>query len=224
MPDKKKVLFIAHHFPPLGGPGTNRAMQFARYLTELGYDLHVVTVSLEDIAQGSYPPDNTLLDNLPEDLKVTRISIDYRKERREKLIRLKLFRLVWFFLYHRWWEPSARWPKHCFPVCKRIIEEEDIGLVYTSSGPFSAALLGARLRKACDVKWVCDLRDPFTDTYSFNWPSKLHWYFSRWMERRIFRRADKVVVVTPGMKRLYLRRKLIDPAKLTVVTNGYGDA
>ncbi|MEM7038209.1 MAG: glycosyltransferase [Bacteroidota bacterium] len=223
-PKKKKILFIAHHFPPLGGGGVNRAMQFAKYLSDMGYELHVLTVSMKDIEEGVYPRDDSLLERLPDDLRIYRVPIHYPKRFRNFMIRIKLFRLFWFFFYPLFWEPSAFWPYYSYKTAKKIIEDNDIDLIWNTSGPFVSSQLAWKLKRRCKVKWVCDLRDPFSDTYSFAWPSKLHWYFSRWMEKRVFRRADKLVVVTPGMKRLYLKRNLVDPDKLVVITNGYGDA
>lgn len=220
-PKKEKILFIAHHFPPLGGPGVTRAMHFARELTAMGYELHVLTVTIEDIESGSYPPDYSLLEELPDNLHIHRISIRYPQKFRNAMIRLRIFRLFWMFMYPLFWEPSARWPYHCLKPAQKLIKDHDIKLIWNTSGPFVSSQLAWMLKKRCKVKWICDLRDPFTDTYSFSWPTKIHWLFCRWMERRVFRKADRLVVVTPGMKRLYERRKLVDPKKLIVITNGY---
>ena len=38
-----RVLLLAYHFPPLGGPGTQRALKLVRYLPALGHDPAVVT-------------------------------------------------------------------------------------------------------------------------------------------------------------------------------------
>ncbi|HHG86609.1 MAG TPA: hypothetical protein ENJ82_17800, partial [Bacteroidetes bacterium] len=137
------------------------------------------------------------------------------------MIRIKLFRLFWYFLYPLFWEPSARWPYSCLKPAQKIIQENNIKLIWNTSGPFVSSQLAYMLKQRCQVKWVCDLRDPFTDTYSFSWPSKLHWYLCRRIERRIWRKADRLVVVTPGMKRQFEKRKFIDPEKLIVITNGY---
>lgn len=221
MEQKKKVLFIAHHFPPLGGPGVYRATRFARHLTEMGYDLHVLTVALSDIEQGDYPADASMEKEVPPGLKITRVSIHYNRPLRLKLERLHLMRLVWMLFWMRWWEPSSRWPRHCLKPAMDIIHREGIDLIWTSSGPFVATLLGYRLRKRCKVKWVADLRDPFTEAYFWVWPSKWHWYFSRWMEKRLWRRADKLVVTCPALRDHYLRRRITTPDKITVITNGF---
>ena len=38
-----RILFLAYHFPPLGGAGVQRNSKFARYLPEFGHSLKVIT-------------------------------------------------------------------------------------------------------------------------------------------------------------------------------------
>lgn len=220
-PQKKKILFIAHHFPPLGGPGVYRATRFARHLTEMGYELHVLTVALSDIAEGSYPSDTSMEKALPEGLKINRVSIHYKPKLRDRLVKLHIMRFVWMFFWFKWWEPSARWPKHALKPAMDIIQKEGIDTIWTSSGPFVATLLGYRLQKKCNVRWVADLRDPFTEAYFWVWPTKWHWYLSRWMEKRIWGKADKLVVTCPALREQYINRGITTPDKITVITNGF---
>ncbi|MFM2375572.1 MAG: hypothetical protein RLZZ165_669 [Bacteroidota bacterium] len=219
--NKKKILFIAHHFPPMGGPGVYRATRFAQHLTEMGYDLHVLTVALSDISEGACPVDVSMERSLPAGLKITRVPIHYKPRLRDKLIRLHLMRLAWMLFWFHWWEPPARWPRHCLQPALEIIDREGIELVWTSSGPFVATLLGHRLKRRRGVKWVADLRDPFTESYFWVWPSKWHWFFSRWMEKRIWGKADKLVVTCPALKEEYVRRGIATEDKIAVITNGY---
>lgn len=222
MPEKKKkVLFIAHHFPPLGGPGVYRATRFAKHLTEMGYDLHVLTVALSDIQEGTYPADHSMAQQLPADLKITRVSIGYPVKLRDKLVRLHLMRIVWSIFWSRWWEPSARWPRYALGPALDIVQREGIDVVWTSSGPFVATLLGRRIQRKSGIRWVADLRDPFTEAYFWIWPSKWHWHFSRWMEKRIWGKADKLVVTCPALKDEYVRRGIAPADKIDVITNGY---
>jgi len=41
--DGRRVLMLAHHFPPAGGSGSNRALAFARYLPDHGWQPTVIT-------------------------------------------------------------------------------------------------------------------------------------------------------------------------------------
>lgn len=221
MEPKRKVLFIAHHFPPLGGPGVYRATRFAQHLTEMGYDLHVITVALSDIQEGTYPSDTSMQQAVPEGLKITRIPIAYKRQLRYKLERLHLMRLFWNLFYFQWWEPSANWPKQCLKPALEIIDREGIDLVWTSSGPFAASLLGYRIRRRRNVKWIADLRDPFTEAYFWTWPTRVHWLTSRWIEKFLWSKADKIVVTCPALRDQYIQRGITSPDKISVITNGF---
>src|SRR5438270_3935106 len=64
----RRVLMIAHHFPPAGGSGPNRALAFARHLPEYGWTPTVLTPGLAWAAQR----DDGLLSELPSTLRVVR--------------------------------------------------------------------------------------------------------------------------------------------------------
>jgi hypothetical protein len=56
----KRILIVAHNFPPLASGGVHRPVKFARYLRELGWEVDVLTV--KDIRYHAYDP--SLLDEL----------------------------------------------------------------------------------------------------------------------------------------------------------------
>lgn len=217
----KKVLFIAHHFPPMGGPGTNRSVQFVKYLTEMGYDLTVLTVPESEIEGGFYPVDRSLLEWLPPNLKVIRIGTGEPVKLKQIGFKYRFYRLIWLFFFPWLYEGASLWPRQCYQPMLDLIRKEGIELIYTSSGPYSPMALAAKLRRKTGVKWVGDLRDPYSDAYAYVWPTKLHWFYSRWWERRIFRQADKLIVNTPEVKKLYIKRHLVPENKMEVITNGF---
>ncbi len=63
---RQRVLMIAHQFPPAGGSGSNRALAFARYLPECGWEPIVVTPG----AAWAANRDGRLLQELPPGLRV----------------------------------------------------------------------------------------------------------------------------------------------------------
>jgi hypothetical protein len=67
---------------------------------------------------------------------------------------------------------------------------------------------------------VADFRDPFTDGYQWDFPSKLHWYLARSIEKKILNTADHLVVNTPEVKKLMLSRDILNNDKITAITNG----
>lgn len=204
----------------MAGPGSYRSLQLARHLPQFGYEPVILTIDEADIANGYYPYDHTLL-SADDHFEILRVPTGEPVRLKKLLSKAKLFRLAWLLLYPLLWESSALWPFRAFRVAKRYIRDHDVQLVYTSSGPYSSLLLGYLLKRFLRVRWVADLRDPFTDAYAWRWPSKAHWYACRFAERIVLRQPDKLVVNTPAVRDLYIRRGLIDADRVHVITNGF---
>lgn len=205
----------------MGGPGVHRSIRFVRHLREFGYVPIVLTINVEDIKKSGATLDESLLDSIPKDIQVHRVSSGIPFVLNAYLGKLKLYRLFWFFFYPFFWERSAMFPRKAFAKAKELIDTHQLDLVYTSSGPFSPLILGKKLKNQLGVKWIADLRDPYTDAYAWSYPSKWHWYYSRVRERSWLKSCDKLVVNTPEVKKLYIKRNLKDPKDIIVITNGF---
>jgi glycosyltransferase involved in cell wall biosynthesis len=165
--------------------------------------------------------DQSLLSYIPKQTEIVRVSSAIPFKLSAFLNKIKLYRLFWFFFYPAFWERSAMWPFKTFKTAEKLINQHDIKLVYTSSGPFSSLILGAILKRRLNIQWVADMRDPFTDAYAWSYPSKWHWYFCRFFEKRLLNRCDELIVNTPEVKKLYLKRGIKSASSITVITNGY---
>lgn len=216
----EKVLIIAYHFPPRGGAGVHRSLNLVNSIREYGFEPIVLTITEDEIVKQHEQVDNTLLKKVPKDIEVHRTLSGIPFKFKNTLIKLRLFRFAWYFLYPMFWETAARWPKVAYPLAEKLVKEHNIKVVYTSSGPFASMLIGKKLQKNMNVKWVADLRDTFTDGY-WKFPSYLHWKMMRRFEKKNFSKPDRLIVNTPEVKKLYLNRGLIEEDKITVVTNGY---
>jgi glycosyltransferase involved in cell wall biosynthesis len=71
----KKVLFIAYHFPPIGGSGVQRSLKHVKYLSLFSYEPIVATVKNGH----NFAYDFNMLNEIPRDVKV------YRSNSGEKL-------------------------------------------------------------------------------------------------------------------------------------------
>ena len=67
-----RVLFLAYHFPPLGGPGTQRSIKFATHLPGLDHVPLVITGPGSSNEHWE-PRDDTLLAELPPEVEVVRL-------------------------------------------------------------------------------------------------------------------------------------------------------
>ncbi len=217
----EKVLFVAYQFPPAGGPGVQRSIKFVRTLRNCNYEPVVLTIDTEDIKKMGGKMDESLAGLIPAQTQIIRVS-SYQSFNLNKVLNtLRVYRLFWYLLYPFFWEKSALWPWRVYKQAKTIVSDNNIRLVYTTSGPFSSLILGYLLKRKLKIKWVADLRDPYTDGYQWSFPSKLHWYTMRRLERFIFSKVDQLIVNTEEVKKLYLKRNLIKADKINVITNGY---
>ncbi|CAG5079757.1 glycosyltransferase [Parvicella tangerina] len=217
----KKVLIIAYHYPPRGGAGVHRNINLVNQIRDYDFEPVVLTITEDEMVKQNERIDRSLLNKVPGDVLVRRTSSGIPFGFKNFLIKIRLFRLAWFFLYPMFWETAARWHKVAYRDAKELITQHKISVVYTSSGPFASMVLARRLQKDLGVKWVADLRDPFTDAYAWKFPSYMHWKWMRRFERKYFSKPDKLIVNTPEVKKLYIKRDLVDSKKITVVTNGY---
>jgi len=214
------VLLLAHHFPPMGGPGTIRSVALVRYLAAYGYRPIVLTISENDVAEHWHPVDESM-SSWTDDVEVIRVPTREPRKLKKLLRRYRMFRPFRFLFFPVFWESSALWPFFAFKAAKTVIEKNNVRLIYSTSSPFSSMLLALMLKIRLNVKWIADLRDPYTDGYMWIWPSKLHWLVCRLFERIIMRIPDRVVVNTPEVERLFRKRNLVDDSKLLHLTNGF---
>jgi hypothetical protein len=205
----------------MGGPGVQRSTRFVQYLRDFNYDPLVLTIKEEDVIQMKSNYDPSLLEYLPNDLKIVRVDSAQNFKLNRVLNKLRIYRLFWFFLYPMFWEKSAMWPYKSFKKAKQLVLENGIQLVYTSSGPFSSLLLGKKLKESLKIQWVADMRDPYTDAYAWSYPSKWHWFLSRAMEKKMLNACDHLIVNTDEVKKLYLDRGILSDSKITVINNGF---
>ncbi len=205
----------------MGGPGVQRSTRFVNHLNDFGYDPVVLTIQQSDIEKMGSSIDTSLLKFIPASTQVYRVSSSIPFKLTSILQSLKLYRFVWFLFYPFFWERSAMWPFKIYRKAVQIIKNHDIQIVYTSSGPFSSLILGRMLKNKLGIKWVADMRDPFTDAYAWSYPSKLHWLLSRFVEKKLLNACDELIVNTPEVKKLYLSRGIKNDQSITVITNGF---
>jgi len=218
----KNVLFITNRFPPVVGPGSFRILQFTKYLKQYGYNTIVLTSKYNE--HYSLYSDYSLLKELDESQKIIRTPLGELHKLKDILIKLKLMRLFRFFMYPLFWEPEALWPYISLYTAQKEINKSRISIIYTTSPSFSTLILGMMLKFFNkELIWVAELRDPFTDGYMWHWPSKIHWYLCRIAEYIILKKPDHIIVPTPSLRSIYLKRKIVHDNKISVVTNGYDE-
>ncbi len=236
----KKVLIISYYWPPAGGPGSQRMVKFVKYLPQFGWQPVVLTVK-----KGEYAYlDPSLKSDVPKSIRV------YRTPQIDPFRFYKLFtgkksgstiptailtqkktkpaEKLASFIRANFFIPDARigWVPFAFYFSHKLIVNENIDTVFISSPPHSSQLTGLLLKKVKPIKWVADLRDPWTDIryYEFVHRNKMVNSIDRFMERKILNSANVITTVSQDLVRMFSSKlKTNNLSKFQVIPNGYDD-
>jgi glycosyltransferase involved in cell wall biosynthesis len=236
----KKVLIITYYWPPSGGAGVQRWLKFAKYLPEFGWQPVILTV---DPQYASYPQrDESLANEIgPDCLVYTTKSFElynlyklisgkkevpyggFANESKEGLLQKVSKFLRGNFLLP---DPRKGWNKYALKKAEELIREFNIETVVTTSPPHSTQLIGLSLKKRHDIRWIADLRDPWTDIYYYHQfkHTALARSIDRNYERQVIEQADVVVSVSEDVKRIFAEKSQLSiAAKTVVIPNGYDE-
>lgn len=220
----KKVLFISFPFPPIAGGGVSRSVNLLKFLPEHGVDPIVVTAGLSEEELARHSLDESRLSELSSDLEVIRIPTRDPAKLKSMLrgvLGERFYSYLNFLIFPLMHTHVTSWTFFNLLRVRSIVKERSIPIVYTTSPPHNQLFMGYFLKLTTSAKWVCDLRDPYTDGYQWHWPSKFHFGLARQLEKLFLKSADKIIANTPEVKRIYLKRGLAVEDKIEVITNGF---
>jgi glycosyltransferase involved in cell wall biosynthesis len=238
----KKVLYITYYWPPSGGAGVQRSLKLVNNLVKMGWDVHVLTVATES---ATYPVlDESLAKEVRSEVKVTRT----KSSEPLKLLSLlagkkavpyggftnsnkeRWYQKVLRFVRGNFFVPDARvgWVRYAVKAAREILTSEEIDKIVISSPPHSSQLIGLALRKDFkELKWVADLRDPWTDIYYY--PDLMHLPLvkkkDKIFELQVLEQCSSALVVSEPIATLFAAKSsTINPSKITVLPNGFDPA
>ncbi|KNF09651.1 glycosyltransferases involved in cell wall biogenesis [Gottschalkia purinilytica] len=237
--NRKKVLFISHIFPPLGGSGVQRSLKFVKYLRDFGWEPIVVTTGKTKFLLR----DEEMISEIPEEVEIIRIDevdkIDGRYSK--KLIKLysnivndnDLIKEYVHFISssQEAYDNLILFPDQYIVWAKEVLEKihdkvdfNGIDMIYTTSGPNSAHTIGYYLKERYSVPWIADFRDEWTNNPMMNYDKESIIYkMSFAFEQSIIHYADKVVTCTEISSDNYKRIFNLDNKKVDTITNGYDE-
>jgi glycosyltransferase involved in cell wall biosynthesis len=235
----KKVLVITYYWPPSGGAGVQRWVKFIKYFKDQNINPFIISVD-PDFA--SYPLiDNSLKNDIPDNTNVYLTKTNepysfYKKINNNQTPyagfanegRPNFFQKIARFIRGNFFIPDSRkgWNNFAYKKAVEILEKENIDTVITTSPPHSTQLIGLKLKETQNIKWIADLRDPWTDIYYYK--SMLHTKWAKQKdlnyEKRVIEKSDKVVVVSDSIKQLLLNKSnLVKESKIYIIPNGFDD-
>ena len=227
----KKVLIITTHFAPDIHVGAKRMTKFAKYLPLYGWEPIILTKEVSEY----HGIDQTLLQELPTDspiyrVKGWRLSGDQTSPAQttpENAIQGKQVRAVFqhhlikaanFLLFY-----DYSWLLPAFLTARRLVRENNIRVIYSSSPNPEAHLVALLLRLTLPVKWICEFRDPWTLVH-FYYPhiSFIQRKSDKYLEVLTLRCSDHIVSVGQVLKEELIKLGgNLHQDKVSVIYNGY---
>jgi hypothetical protein len=229
----RKVLVITYYWPPAGGPGVQRWLKFVKYLSDYGI---VPVVYIPE--NPNYPiRDNSLIDEVPEGIKIYRypikepyrlasiVSSNKTKRISSGIIKTNnqsLLEKAMLWVRGNFFIPDARknWVKPSINFLSEIISSEAIDTIITTGPPHSVHLIGQGLKQRHQLRWISDFRDPWT---SIGYHKKLKLTRSakekhKQLERQVLNEADAIIVTSKTTKKEF---QGLTRVPIHIITNGY---
>ena len=229
----KRALIITYYWPPAGGPGVQRWLNFVKYLGE--FDVEPVVYAPQN---PHYPIlDEDLLQQIPTGVEVIKqpVKEPYRlagmfskkKTRRisSGIISEKspgMIEKLMLYIRGNYFIPDARvgWVKPSVKFLKDYLKEHSFDTIITTGPPHSLHLIGLQLKEISGIRWIADFRDPWT---TIHYHKSLRLTESseekhKKLELEVLRKADQIVVTSETTKKEF-SEKTDQP--ISVITNGY---
>ena len=121
--------------------------------------------------------------------------------------------------------PDSRigWNYFAFKKAKEIIKNNKIDYVITTGPPHSSHLIGQKIYDKYKLKWIVDLRDPWSELFYLK--SKFRFNFSKKMndrlEHKVLENADAIITTVGDRYHKILNSKISNPNKIHKIYNGY---
>jgi glycosyltransferase involved in cell wall biosynthesis len=210
----RHALFVAFHYPPeASSSGVLRTLKYTRYLPDHGWRVTVLTVRTDAYET----TDPVLCTQIPESVRVVRTGyLDVKRHLSVRGVHSALLAIP-----DRWigWWPWA------VAAGRRILREDRVDLVYSTSPHATAHLIAGTLSRMRSLPWVVDFRDPwFEDPPEPGTPVLAHWAARR-LEGAVIHRASRVIASTVRLRDTLAARWADEPVeKFASISNGYDDA
>jgi len=208
----KKVLMIAFHYPPEGGSGMQRTLKFSKYLPLFGWNTYILTVK-ENVYELK---DESFLKEIPNSVKVIRS---------KSLVSKKHFSIRgkypdFLSIPDSYWS----WIFDGVRVGKRIIRQENLDIIYSTSPIHTAHLIGLMLKKISKKPWIADFRDPWIGG-NFRFQNSLYRLkIESWMEKQVVINCDKLICNTHPLRDDFIHRYPgLNEDRFAVIPNGYDE-
>lgn len=237
---KKRILFIGYNLPPLGGPHSNRLINFVNYLDKLGWKVDVLTIS----PPPSFPLYNNNSGNcFRESIRFFRTShgfinktyYDMMKTANDKIkhaytsdskinakkLRTYLLKIL-RHIANSVLVPDSTIEWFPFGVYQglKLTKKYKYDLLISSAFPATCHFIAYIIQKRRGLPWIADYGDPWVFNPTFN-PKRIKFPIEYKVESSILKAADAIIVTADETKQNYLKNyPVLKEEKIIVIPMG----
>jgi len=230
----QKVLLITYYWPPAGGPGVQRWLNFVKYLRDFDIEpvifipknphYPIIDASFEtEVPKGITILEQPIIEpyawaSLFSKKETETISSGIIKDQKQQGLLQKSMLWVRGNLFI----PDARkfWVSPSIKFLLGYLSENNIKTVITTGPPHSLHLIGLGLKEKLDINWIADFRDPWT-TIGYHKQLKLTKASEKKhkkLEREVLCQADHILTTSYTTKKDFEK---LTAKPVTVITNGF---
>ncbi len=233
---KLNILIITYYWPPSGGSGVQRWVFFAKYLKKQGHNPIVLTVNPKN---ASYNLIDTSLKNEVKNIEtyktysfeILKLYSLFKSGSKTKAIPQSyipvqsFFDKITSFIRLNFFIPDARigWKYFAYKKAEQLIQSKKINCVITTGPPHSTHLIGNKIYKNFKLKWMVDLRDPWTEIFYLK--NKFRFNYSKNLDKKyeldVLNNADAILTTVGDRYHNIIKEKLINSKKIYKIYNGY---
>ena len=225
MPKNNKIIIVSYTFPPSPGIGGRRWVKFAKQLNKKGIALRIISASLSRNKDSEWKKDLKGLEGFVSYLNPG--IVDYLAKVPQSLfekLRYKLT-LICIKIYSKgnFYDRSLFWAKEVINSLRHELNTGTVECVIATGSPFKYLYDIALLKQEYpNIKFIADLRDPWTVTESYGWNRLVTHRQKKESEYEHFviDNFDLITTVTPGIINI-LKERYPGVQKISLVENGY---
>lgn len=200
------ILYIHQYFASRKGRTGTRSYEFGRHLAGKGHDVTMITSGVAN-AEFPVPEGKTHAEYEVDGIRVVSVAAAYNDPHMGTGLK-GWQRMLQFYAFAR---AATR-------VGKTLAKPD---VVFATHTPLTVGLAGIALQRHFSIPFVFEVRDLWPEALvnvgALNNPVAIWWL--RRMARKIYRKADHMVALSPGMKEGIVRTGIADD-RVTIIPNG----
>jgi len=248
--NKLHVLMLAYYFPPDSSSGSFRSLFFANHLAEIGFKVTVLTARIDDFLSAQ-PVDYDLVKQINPLVNIIRTRVRRPRETllnfrdklnvcfgkrenkievvREGIAENKEVKISFVQDFKDTItdllatpDPQIGWIFGVIKSGKKIIEKNNVNVIYATGSPWSAFLAGMVLKKITGKSLLLDFRDPWTANPTFITRGKTAAFIDAVLEKKVVKEADVIIANTEELRRDFINRyNFLTQIQVHTITNGF---